>query len=112
MLFNPAALRALDNLREFFGVPITVNNWHVGGQFQWRGYRNDRCPQYSRGSEHSKGNAFDCDIEGYTAEQARKKIIANKDNPLLVEIMRLEAGVSWLHFDLKPVDKRIRVFKA
>lgn len=114
MLFNPAALRALDNLREFFGHPITVNNWHTGGNFQWRGYRTkEKASAFgSPNSEHAKGNAFDCDVEGYTAEEARQKILDNKNNALLVEIMRLEDNVGWLHFDLKPVSKRIRVFKA
>ena len=114
MLFNPAALRALDNLREFFGCPVTVNNWHVGGPFEWRGYRTKEkaAALGSPNSEHAKGNAFDCDIAGYTAEEARQKILANKNNALLVEIMRMEGGVNWLHFDLKPVPERIRVFKA
>lgn len=110
--FRPDALLALDNLREFFGVPVIVNNWFTGGSFQWRGLRNPRCPQFSIGSQHSIGNAFDLDIMGYTAAEARDKIIENKFHPLLSSIMRLEADVRWVHFDLKPVENRIHLFKA
>jgi hypothetical protein len=111
-LFKPDTLLALDDLREFFGVPITVNNWWNGGPFQWRGLRNPSCSQYSAGSQHSVGNAIDCDIHGYTAEEARAKIIENKNSPLLSKIMRLEGGVNWVHFDLLHVANRIYVFKA
>ena len=111
-LFKPDALQALDDLREFFGVPITVNTWWNGGSFQWRGLRNPHCPQYSPGSQHSIGNGFDGDIAGYTAEQARSRIIENKNHPLLSKIMRLEGGVNWVHIDLLHVANRIYVFKA
>lgn len=111
-LFNPQALQALDDLREFFGVPVIVNNWHEGGPFRYRGYRP---PEYKGGakfSQHRLGKAFDCDIHGFTAEEARTRILKHKDNPLLCLIMRLEGGVNWLHFDLKPVQERIEVFHA
>jgi len=113
-LFNPEALMALDNLREFFGVPITINNWHIGGPFSLRGYRTpERAAELGAShSQHALGNAFDCDIHGLTADQARNGIIENKDNPLLQKIMRLEDGVSWVHFDLMSVPDRIHVFKT
>jgi len=111
-LFNPDALQALDDLREFFDAPVVVNNWKTGGSFQWRGLRNSRYPKFNPGSQHSFGNAFDLDVHGYTAEEARAKIIENKDSPLLSKIMRLEGGVNWVHFDLLPVINRIYVFKA
>jgi hypothetical protein len=114
-LFNPEALIALDDLREFFDKPITVNNWHeVKGGFQWRGFRTpEKAAELgSPKSQHAQGNAFDCDIRGYTAEQARIVIQHHKDDPLLCRIMRMEAKVPWLHFDLKPVENRIYVFKG
>lgn len=110
--FNADALTMLDNIREFFACPVTVNNWHTGGSFKWRGLRNPSSPVYSAGSMHSKGRAFDCDVLGYTAEQARQKIIENKDNQLLRGVMRMEAGVNWLHIDNKPTSNRIYQFKV
>mgnify|MGYP002335789283 CR=1 FL=1 len=109
--FNPTALKALDNLRIYFDKPITVNNWHVGGQFKYRGFRPQECGVGAPNGEHYKGNAFDCDIKGMTAEEARQEILANQEHELLKDIMRMEDGVNWLHFDCKPVEKRIKVFK-
>jgi hypothetical protein len=111
-LFNPEALIALDDLRDFFGVPITINNWFNGGSFQWRGFRTlEKAIELGAPhSQHAYGNAFDCDISGISAEDARKTIIEHKDGALLKRIMRLEGKVSWLHFDLMPVADRIHVF--
>lgn len=113
-IFLPEALLALDDLRDYFGAPITVNNWDVGGEFQWRGWRSLKkaAELGSPNSRHAVGDAFDCDISGVTAEQARQEIIDHKDDPKLVRIMRLEGGVSWVHFDLKPVENRIYVFRV
>lgn len=114
ILFNPHALEALDGLREFFNTPITVNTWwdNEAGGMQYRGYRPEDCPIGAKYSEHKNGNAFDCTIKGYTAEDARRIILENTDNPLLARIMRLEADTSWLHFDCKEVKNRIYVFHA
>jgi hypothetical protein len=117
--FNPELLIALDDLREFFNVPITINNWHAGGQFQWRGLRTPAKAKElgSPFSEHAfyeghLGNAIDCDIAGMVAKDARQKILEAKNHPLCIRIMRMEDLVDWLHFDLKPVDNRIHLFKA
>jgi hypothetical protein len=113
-LFNPEALIALDDLREYFGVPITINDWTHGGTMQWRGYRPANCPVGAPHSQHRVGNAFDCTIKEYTAMEARAIIIANQENEKLIRIMRLEDEVSWVHFDLylQPGEKRIYLFHA
>jgi len=112
--FNPEALTALDDIREFFNSPVTVNNWYSGGPFQWRGYRTPEqaAREGSPNSQHRFGNAFDLDIQGVSAEEARQTIIANKNSPQLKRIQRLEGKVNWVHFDLKPVPNRIYVFSA
>ena len=116
-LFDPEALQALDDFREFFGVPVTINNWHSGGPFEWRGFRTpEKAAELGAPrSAHAKGRAFDCDIEGHGAEYARQIILANRNNPLLLRITRLESGVNWVHFDvmeLPPGVERIHLFKA
>lgn len=116
-LFTPEILIALDGIREYFEEPITVNNWHSGGQFQWRGYRTPAKAKAlgSPNSEHAKGNAFDFDIHGMTAQEVRQNIIINKNNPLLQNITRIEANVSWVHIDCKKLvlpKERIYLFKA
>lgn len=113
-LFKPDALQALDDLREFFGFPVTVNNWHAGGTLQWRGFRTKEkaAALGSPNSRHAVGDAFDLDVAGKTAKEVRAIIVAEKNHPLLKKIMRLEDNVSWVHFDLKPVQNRIYLFRA
>jgi hypothetical protein len=114
--FSTDALIMLDDLREFFGVPITVNNWHTGGTFQFRGYRPPSYPKSLSplGSAHRYGMAFDCDIKGFSAERARTEILENKDSPLLANITRLEGDKNWVHLDMMKVvaNERIYVFSA
>lgn len=111
MLFNPIALEALDDLRRFFNAPVIVNNWHEGGQFQYRGFRPRSCSIGAEYSQHRFGNAFDCDIQGVTAQEARKKILENQDNLLLFQITRLEDKVNWVHMDCANIDDRIKVIQ-
>src|SRR3990170_2749999 len=102
-LFDTDALIMLDDLREFFNAAVTVNNWHAGGPFQFRGYRPPTYkPGVTPGSYHRKGKAFDCDVAGHTALECRKMIVAaaKVDNPLVAKINRLEGNVSWLHADI------------
>jgi hypothetical protein len=118
-LFSTDILTALDGVREFFGEPVTVNNWREGGPFQWRGYRTVEAA-HKLGSptgheQHQAGNAFDFDVHGMTADEVRRVIVLNKDNPLLTKITRLEANVSWVHMDCKALilpQARIHVFIA
>lgn len=115
-LFTPEILISLDNLREFWQRPITVNNWMAGGQFQFRGYRPSWYqPGVTPGSEHRKGNAFDCDVTGISANMVRQMILDHKDDPLLSGITRMEGNVTWVHFDCGKVPKgknRIYIFTA
>lgn len=116
-LFNHKILTALDDLREYMQAPCTCNNWHEGGQFQHRGYRTpeEASALGAPNSEHAKGEAFDVDFKGWTADMVRRKILTDMDNPLLANITRIEAGVSWLHFDCKELvapQKRIYFFVA
>lgn len=92
--------------RDILGVPMVCNNWAKGGNYTQRGFRCNICgiPKSRTmvgglyASSHCNGAAGDFSIPGMTAEEARKKIIANK--ALLPVNIRLEDGVSWLHMDV------------
>ena len=63
-------------------------------------------------SSHILGKAGDFTCKGLTAEQARQRIITNAHQ--LPCPIRLEDGVSWLHFDVLPqydIKAQIYVFK-
>ncbi len=116
-LFKPDALIMLDNFREFIGVPCSVNNWYgaTGGYAtrQFSGFRPEDCPIGAKHSQHKLGNAFDVHVKDMNADDARKRILADKDNPLLLNITRLESGVAWVHMDAMVLPaglKRIHVF--
>ncbi|UUV17983.1 LysM peptidoglycan-binding domain-containing protein [Fusobacteria bacterium ZRK30] len=92
----------MNQLRELFGREITINNWATGGQFQWRGFRTSRSPEYTSYSSHSFGRAVDFDVKGLSAAQARKKIIGWYNEGILIsKSISLETEVSWVHLDIR-----------
>ena len=107
MFFQPKALMSLDNIRVYFGKPVTVNNWCFGGMSENRGLR----PPYSvigaDYSQHRYGNAFDIDIENVNAEDARQTIIKLKDSSLFYHITALEIEIPYIHFDCRNIMNRI-----
>lgn len=72
-----------------------------------RGMRCNRCEIVRHKpsayiSAHILGKGGDFSVTGMTAEQARQKIKANAN--LLPCPIRIERGVNWLHFDVRPQD--------
>ncbi len=95
-------IRAAQRIREFLGVPMYFNTWHMGGKFNYRGYRpvNYYLKQSGREnyiSQHQRGLAGDFHTNEYTPDQIRDKIM-----PAYKELgfWRVEMGVNWVHFDL------------
>ena len=79
--------------------------WCNGSQKKQRGLRCNRCDMVKSKSTvylsaHVLGKAGDFTISGLSAEKARELIKANAD--LLPCPIRMEKGVSWLHFDVLP----------
>jgi hypothetical protein len=107
------ALKGLDDLREYFDRPVWVNTWSFGGDLQFRGYRPGNCSVGAVRSQHRAGNAWDCNIEDITAEEARAEILKNKNHKKLKRITTIEGRVTWLHFDFRniPTAERIRIVK-
>ena len=79
--------------------------WCNSTQKKQRGLRCNRCEMVKSKtsvylSSHLFGKAGDFSITGMTAEEARTKIKQNAH--LLPFNIRMEKGVSWLHFDVLP----------
>ena len=79
--------------------------WCNGSQKKQRGLRCNRCDMVKSKtsvylSAHCLGKAGDFTITGLSAENARKLIKENAG--LLPCNIRMEKGVSWLHFDVLP----------
>lgn len=87
--------------RDILQLPMTCN--HSGTN--QRGLRCNRCDLVKEKSSvylssHVLGKAGDFTVKGLTAQEARSRI-RNMANLLPCPI-RMEGGVSWLHFDVLP----------
>jgi hypothetical protein len=94
-------LKTVDVIREFFGKPCTINNWHLGGSRTNSGYRTPLTATGARWSQHRFGRAVDMLIKDVDAETARKEILKEKNHFPYVTV--IEDKVSWLHVDCRAV---------
>lgn len=100
--------------RDILKAGMTCNN----GTAKQRGMRCNRCELVRHKpsvyvSAHILGKAGDFTVTGMSAEDARKKIKASAS--LLPCAIRVEGGVTWLHFDVRPQDGfagKVYEFKA
>lgn len=108
----------LENLlvirRDILQAPMVCNH---GNQRQ-RGLRCNMCDLVRQKTSvyltsHKFGKAGDFTVKGMTAQEARQRI---KDNAhLLPHPLRMEADVSWLHFDVLPqygINQKVYEFKG
>lgn len=102
--------------RDILKKRMYCNN-HAGGTYQ-RGLRCNMCPMVKGKktlylSSHLFGKAGDFTVADMTAKQARQAIKANAD--LFPCNVRIEGGVSWLHFDVLPqtgITQKVYEFKV
>lgn len=101
---DPKVIELATAYREFFGVPVVINNWHTGGKFSYRGYRPPRVNFGAEYSQHKLGNAFDCNIGRMNEVQMFNEVKQNfehfkKFGLTTVEDYRFTDG--WLHSDIR-----------
>ena len=99
-LIDPKIIYTLDHIRQRYGKKVTVNNWKWNSSptaFKERCLRKPDTKTGSKWSDHKYGRAVDFDVEGMTAAEVRKDILANKDHEDFKYITILEDGVSWVH---------------
>lgn len=91
-------------------VPMVVNNWKAGGTLSQRGFRENTCAivrqKTAAGkiylSAHNDGCAIDFSSPKLSADEMRKRIVANAQ--LLPYPIRLENGKdapTWVHIDVE-----------
>ncbi len=121
-LFSARAIFTIIETRILFNASITINNWPWEGEFQYRGWRPwsfyfnslikknkptslgmllKLASDYTAYSQHSFANAFDYDVKGLTAEQARPKLIGWKKEGKLKFLTGIEKDVNWVHNDYR-----------
>lgn len=116
-LFDDRLLKLIDELRELFGVPMTVNSWLWGGNRTQSGLRTSGSKYYSPTSQHSLGRAVDFLVKGMSADEARRKIEAwhNRNANGIATIapsITMEADVSWVHLDIRNNPDGVNYFNA
>tara|TARA_R110000796_G_scaffold227145_1_gene343718 strand:- start:428 stop:862 length:435 start_codon:yes stop_codon:yes gene_type:complete len=111
-------LKLSDWLREKTDSPITINNWHTGGQFNWSGIRTTRSSYYSDYSGHSWGSALDYKSKTHSAAQLQQLVIDNWEEVKRVtglEGLRFEhpdCTPTWCHMDSMQTDDKIYIFRV
>lgn len=118
--FRTDFLECLLAIREdILQVPMTINNWSNGGSFSQRGLRCntcDLCASKTKGgklymSAHCNGAGADFSAKGMDAGHARQIILEHAN--LLPYPIRMESGVSWVHFDTyNDKEEKVIFFKA
>ena len=99
-------------IREKTGQPITVNDWYKGGRFKERGLRNPNTSTGAKYSQHKFGKALDFVVSGMSADEVRENILGEwKDDLMELGLTAIEAGVSWVHIDIRNTgEKDIMIF--
>lgn len=106
-------------VREGIGFPMTVNNWKWGGIFSQRGLRHNmsplvKCKTRVYLSAHMFGKAGDFDVQGMSAVDVRKWIVANEDKfPCKIRLERNSKGepISWVHLDIMSDPSKPKVYQ-
>lgn len=93
-------------IRTKTGQPIEINTWFHGGRFKNRGLRLFSSGTGASYSQHKFGKALDFTIKGWTADEVREKILGEwKDDLMKFGLTAIEAGISWVHIDVRNTGK-------
>lgn len=107
-------LQIADAVREHFGIPVTINNWHIGGEFCNRGFRPRESKVGASYSQHRFGRAIDFNVGSVKAETVRKEIAnLHKNNIAPFNfITAMETDISWVHIDCRITNQNgVMLFK-
>lgn len=104
-LVGPKIVAICDLIREKTGVPVTVNNWHMGGNYDSSGYRAIWDATGGKLSQHRCGRAADVKVKGLAPLQVFQIIQANKaefEAAGLTTMEDLRYTPTWTHLDCRP----------
>tara|TARA_R100000664_G_C2697776_1_gene99339 strand:+ start:103 stop:540 length:438 start_codon:yes stop_codon:yes gene_type:complete len=94
-------------IRERLGKACTINNWHLGGQYQYSGFRPPQCTVGGKLSQHRFGRGIDIKVSGMAqngAPELREDIIKNYSIYRKVGLTTIEDGEfapTWCHIDIR-----------
>ena len=91
-------------IRDRFGKPMTINNWHSGGKFKYRGVRPANCSIGASKSQHKYGRAIDFHVIGISEKEIHEDIKDNQReyyNYGLRAVESIEKAPVWMHLDCR-----------
>lgn len=91
-------------LREDIGLPVTINDWHIGGQFHESGLRDPNTKTGSPLSAHKKGKAIDPKVKGWDGKMWYDYVRRNAAKLYALGLRRIEdrkIATTWCHMDTK-----------
>lgn len=112
---RPELLRVLDLLRDKAGRPVTVNNWHTGGQYKESGFRLPTTKTGAKYSQHKFGTAADVKVQGMAPREVLAIIQANEAEFIAAGMTTYENPdftSTWTHLDCRwrePMDGLVMV---
>lgn len=113
---NPKIIQIAQELRYASGVPIIINNWHIGGVYNQSGYRVPETVIGAKLSQHKLGNAIDVRSNEVAPIELMNVVLSKKEWFMQLGLTAIEdvtATKSWLHLDCRfvPQQKEIIIFK-
>ena len=111
--FPSHVLDSLLKLREAYGRPIYVNNWHIKGARKYSGQRPPNCKEGAPKSAHKKWMAFDLHGRNVMETEALRSLVLKRGHEF--GITRVECTIAtpvWVHIDFVPTDNgRLHIFR-
>lgn len=105
--------KKLINIAEYIRTkidqPVTINNWHLGGQFKESGLRNKNSTTGAKLSQHKLGKAIDVKASGYAGDDWYEFVKIQAKELYDLGVRRIEhksLATTWLHIDLKEHGKK------
>ena len=103
-LFDPKLIDIAEFLRTDIGKPVTINNWHIGGQYHESGLRSPETKTGAKLSAHKIGKAIDPKVKDYDGERWYAYVKSNAKKLYELGLRRIEdrkIATTWCHMDTK-----------
>jgi hypothetical protein len=103
-LLDPRLIAVVQKIRDLAGKPVTVNDWHVGGQYKQSGFRMPGEGTGAALSQHRFGRAADLKIQGMTPGQGLQLVQGNWAALSALGLSTVEdvsLTPTWLHVDVR-----------
>ena len=101
MFINNSTIEMAYNIRSHFNKPMLVNNWHLGGDLKYRGYRPAFTRIGSKNSQHKLGNAIDFNIKGVSSDEVNFEIERNWKSLGVSALEDKDYTKTWTHVDCR-----------